>query len=55
MVVVVIVVVLMLLVVRGGSSSGSGGGLGCAVERIEHGKQFGDAACHVIDCGYLLL
>ena len=31
-----------------------GDGLGCAVERTEHGKRFGDAAGHIIDCGYLM-
>ena len=31
-----------------------GGGLGCAVERTERGKWFGDVARHVIGCGYLM-
>ena len=39
----------------GGSGiGGGGGGLGCAVERTERGKRFGDVARHVIDSGYLL-
>ena len=55
------VVVVVVVVVRGGGGGGGGsgmggggGGLGCAVERTERGKRFGDAAHHVIDCGYLL-
>ena len=55
------VVVVVVVVVRGGGGDGGGrgmggggGGLGCAVERTERGKRFGDAAHHVIDCGYLL-
>ena len=42
-------VIMVVVVCRGG-----GGGLGCGVEQIERGKQFGDAAGHVIDCGYLM-
>ena len=41
--------VVVVVVGRGG-----GGGLGCAVERTERGKRFGDAARHVIGCGYLM-
>ena len=37
-----------------GMGRGGGGGLGCAVERLECGKRFGDAAGHMIDCGYLM-
>ena len=47
--------VVVVVVRRGGGGMGcGGGGLGCAVEQTEHGKQFGDAAGHVIDCGYLI-
>ena len=55
-------VVVVWLHCRGGSGRrcgvdavGGGGGLGCGVEQIECGKRFGDAAHHVIDCGYFLL
>ena len=37
-----------------GVGGSGGGGLGCAVERTERGKRFGDAARHVIGCGYLM-
>jgi hypothetical protein len=46
-----LVVVVVVVVVRCGG--GGSGGLGCAVERTEHGKRFADAAHHVICCGYL--
>ena len=49
----------MVVVCHGGGGEmgrgGGGGGLGCAVERTEHGKWFGDAAHHVIGGGYLLV
>ena len=48
----VVVVVGWVVVVVGWSWCGDG--LGCAVEQTERGKRFGDAAGHVLDCGYLM-